>query len=144
MAEWWRNKGNSWFGSNVTYVANAYPSAKYVWLLFHNKTLTLTNVSLSGSAREFDIKIDTKVENEKVTEKVRIPYKDFHKKQRKTSDEYITILAKDKDGEDVKICENYCIGANRSFIITKEGGLKPQKYGGDIWTDESGVNHKPK
>ena len=77
------------------------------------------------------------------TEQVIIPYGDFHKKQRQTAYEYMTIVVIKKDESNVKICDNYRIDANRSFIITKGGGIKPQMYGGDLWTDEFDANHKP-
>ena len=89
----------------------------------------------------FEIKIDFDVEIK--TEQVLIPYGDFHKKQRNTAYEFMTIVVIKKDESNVKICDNYRIDANRSFIITKDGGIKPQMYGGDLWTDEFDVDHKP-
>ena len=70
---------------------------------------------------------------------MKVPYKDFIKKYRDNNIEYLSVVSSDK----TILVENYKIFANRSFIISENGTIKPQKYGGGIWIDDFDVDHYP-
>ncbi|CAG2113093.1 unnamed protein product [Medioppia subpectinata] len=114
---------NNWFGNNTTYITNAYSKAEFCWVHFHTKQLA---IEAAHSAQHVD-----------TVESVRLPYLDEHNKRRTTDTLLLTVLAQNRDGTVSPICNDYEISANRSFIITDEGGLKPSSDDPiDIWTDE--------
>ncbi|KAL7837095.1 hypothetical protein SRHO_G00268060 [Serrasalmus rhombeus] len=39
------------------------------------------------------------------------------------------------------ICLNFHVPCDRSFIVTASENIKLQKYGANVWVDESGQNH---
>ena len=134
---WIQDTFNSWFGSNITYVANAYPQD--IWVYFHTKKLDVSSGSVSASN---SISAEVQLEREPNTEKVKVDFKDFHKKRRTDSRMFLSVFT--VGAKQVPLCENYEISPNRSIIVTETGQIKPQKYGGNIWTDEFGVDHKPR
>jgi hypothetical protein len=170
MPNWLTDRFNNWLGSNITYITNAYSRSGYVWLLFHYERLTIDSVKLGPSNGPQNINISlTHGKDQTVTanniiiigtatnyncekmpidsvkiERVRLPFKEDHRKRRYSASEFLTIFAENQNGTLTAICENFEISANRSFIITNQGAIKPSLYGGDIWTDENRYNHKPK
>ena len=57
---------------------------------------------------------------------------------------YVTVFLESNDSSNEclkSIAENFCIPNNRSFIVTKKGHIKWQKYGENIWEDEQGNRH---
>ena len=133
---------NNTFGSNITYVANAYSrnENEWIWVCFHTEKLSVESINLAVN-KEDGASIEANLAKSTNHAWVRVPYRDVHKKRRNTCWEYLTVIS--HNGK-VLIAHNYEIEANRSFIVTKQGGLKTQKYGGDVWEDERGNNHYPK
>lgn len=126
---------NNWFGSNTTNVANARSS--FVWACFHVTRLQPKDIKAATDA-SIEKGMPLEMTWECVTQNglVKIPSMDFHRIRRITSEEYLTII--DHNREPLVI--NYLIAANRSFIITKDGALKGQKYGSNnFFEDERGV-----
>jgi hypothetical protein len=163
---------NNTFGSNITYIANAYSKSKeeYISACFHSSTMELEsykekleiNASMSDEiSGNLNVNDKSKVSGEGAMKKginaegsmsaesiwkstmhkelIRIPYRDFHQKRRDTKVEYLTVISH----KGTVLVDNYKILANRSFIITNNGSIKPQKYGGGLWIDEWGTNHYP-
>lgn len=129
---------NNMFGSNITYVANAYSNAEYIWLVF-NSTETDYEVEFALSAKPSAI-IKTK-NGKEIQEEIRVSKFDYHKKRRNDATEYLTAFTYNEDKTVFYICKNFKILANRSFIITSKGTIKESVYGGSIWEQENGVNH---
>lgn len=70
---------------------------------------------------------------------VKISSRDFHRYRRFEYLERMTIIA---DSGDI-MTVNYPILANRSFIITKDGQLKGQRYGcKNLFEDDDRVIHR--
>jgi hypothetical protein len=68
----------------------------------------------------------------------RVPHRDHHELMRKQASEYLTVVSHDG----MILCLNYPVYSNRSFIVTKEAGIKAQKYGSkDFFEDYSGRRH---
>lgn len=141
---WIQDKFNSWFGSNITYVANAYAGTKYIRVFFHRNDIDFKRIALGARNRE--VNVDIVLENNKETESVRLAYDDPpHQKRRTDGFMMMSIFPEHEDGIlDKSICENYQISPNRSFIVTKSGSLAQQKYGGDLWEDCYGNDHRPR
>lgn len=142
MANWVQDFFNSTFGSNETYVSNAYSNTPYVYVYFTKEKLTLSELKLLVSNKSANA--ETSISIQKITSMVKIPQGDYHKYRRTSGIEYMTVMPVKNDGSfESYICENYQISPNRSFIITKNGGIKPQKYGSNnLWEDESGFDHR--
>ena len=134
---WIQNTFNSWVGSNTTYVANAYP--KDVWVYFHTQKVDINSGTLDVSS-SVSAQIQFRLKKQPNIEKVKVDFNDFFKKRRTDSRMFLSVFTTDE--ERAPLCENYEISPNRSIIVTKTGQIKPQKYGGNIWTDEFDVNHK--
>ena len=123
MLDWLRDQFNSWFGSNETHVANAYSGSDHIVLLFQSERLTTDQISatikfLNGTNdSEVKILVIKKIEKQLV----RVPFNQVHKQRRRTAYEFLTVFAENRESA---ICENYRIPANRSYIITNEGGIK--------------------
>lgn len=166
---------NNLFGSNITYITNAYSRSDCIWLLFHygkltidsvkpgpsnepqninvslthgkDQTVTANNIIITGTAINYNcekLTIDSLIQSLGAKQCLRLPFNDEHKKRRYSASEFLTVFAENQNGTLTAICENYEISANRSFIITDQGAIKPSVYGGNIWTDENGYNHKPR
>ena len=75
--DWIQDSFNSWLGSNITYVANAYP--KTIWVYFHTKKLDITTGSFGVSASS---SMQLQLERQPNTEKVQVDFNDSHKKRR--------------------------------------------------------------
>lgn len=129
---------NNWFGENITTVANAYPLD--VWVCFHTDGLRLENLQakMAGDLQaEASVKIGWKKSIQNTF--VRLPGDDFHRMRRKTSWERMSIV----DGYGNLLLFNYQIAANGSFIITRNGAIKFQKYGStNYFADDDGFIHK--
>lgn len=135
---------NNWFGSNITYIANAYSKADHVWALFSYKELSVDEIKASISGLSLSqLNANVNFKSQGVNEGLRIPFNDVHKKRRDTYCEYVTILAKEPNGSVTTICENLKVLANRSIIVTNKGSVQEQMYGGNLWVDFKGTNHKP-
>lgn len=128
---------NNWFGSNITYVANAYSPADYIWLRFQREELSIEEISAGLQSLEINVK-----NKEMKMSLVRVPFNEAHIERRNTAREYMTVFARNRDGTKITICENFEIPANRSYIVTEKGGIKEQAYGGDIWEDFEGHYHR--
>ncbi|KAG4071414.1 hypothetical protein HA402_011568 [Bradysia odoriphaga] len=128
---------NNFMGNNVTYVANAYSHADYVWLRFQREELSIEEISAGLKSIEIDVK-----HKEMKMSLVRVPFNEVHIERRNTIREYMTVFARNRDGSKTTICENFEIPANRSYIVTDKGGIKEQAYGGDVWEDFEGHYHR--
>lgn len=128
---------NNWLGSNITYVANAYSHADYIWLRFQREELSIEEISAGLQSLEINVK-----NKEMKMSLVRVPFNEAHIERRNTAREYLTVFARNRDGSKITICENFEIPANRSYIVTDKGGIKEQAYGGDIWEDFEGHYHR--
>ena len=71
---------------------------------------------------------------------MRVGYAEVTRKRNHKKNMRMTVVASDG----TILAQNYRIAANRSVIVTRSGGVQPQEYGGDLWTDENNVNHRPK
>jgi len=153
MPNWLTDQFNNLFGSNITYITNAYSRSGFVWLLFHYEKLTIDSVRLGPSNEPQNINIsltqgnDQTVEAENIIiigtvrnynyetmpidsvkiERVRLPFREDHRKRRYTASEFLTVFAENQNGTLTAICENFEIPANRSFIITDRGAIKPSR-----------------
>lgn len=128
------------FGSNVTHVANGYSISKNEWIYicFHTKVLSL-DILRSAIENQPNISIENHWKDVINYELFKVGYRTVHKQKRSTSFEFLTIISQNRKW----LIPNYQIDANRSFIITKERKIMPQIYGGNLWTDENGLNHYP-
>lgn len=117
--------GFSWFGSNITHLANA--SGQTVRII------------ISGEIINFKKNLKDGIEFDKncILSKFHLSDRNFHRLERCKQYEYMTILK--NNGE--MICENYEIGANKSYIILKDTIVR-QKYGSDnLFEDRYGKCH---
>lgn len=131
---------NNTFGSNITHVANAFSTSEneWIWIWFHTKPLPTSVICATLDARS-----DASEENRWRTmtnyQLIRVPYQKVHRQQRSSAWEYLTVISHEKQ----LIASNYEIEANASFMVTRDGGIIPQQYGGDLWIDRNGTNHDP-
>ncbi len=132
---------NNTFGSNITYIANSYSHADFIWVIFHTQ---ITNFEISFETNGFTPKINTTLRSgDMINQFERIPYGGYLKKKRVTNQEYLTITAKNRNGTEEMICNNKAILANNSFIVTNSCQVIQSKYGGNIWEDEHGNDYFP-
>ena len=121
-------------------VANTFSTSKneWIWIWSHTKPLPTSVICAT-----LDANSDASEENgwRTVTnyQLIRVPYQQVHRQQRSSAWEYLTVISHEKQ----MIVSNYEIEANASFIVTREGGIIPQQYGGDLWIDRHGTNHDP-
>jgi uncharacterized membrane protein len=132
------NHFNNWFGSNITYVANAYSTSEdqWIWICFHTTVLSLEIIRLAISA-EHNASIEANWKHVTCHKLVRVSYHGFRKQLRTAASEFLTTISHDRKW----IIPNYVIEANRSFIVTRQREIMSQKYGGKLWEDERGINH---
>lgn len=128
---------NNWMGNNVTYVANAYSHADFIWLRFQRDELSIEEIRAGLRSIEIDVK-----SREMKMSLVRVPFNEAHIERRDTTHEYMTVFARNRDGSKITICENLEIPANRSYIVTDKGGIKETAYGGNVWEDFEGHYHR--
>lgn len=131
-----RHYFNNLFGSNDTFVANAYSGSEYIWLLFLKNSNSIEKVSINP-----DGELKIVLTNREVISKLRLPYKNLHKEERNQAYEYLSVFADGGDGEVVTICENYEIPANYSYIVTDEGQLIRKGPGNNLWVDRGRYDH---
>jgi len=127
---------NNLFGSNITYIANSYSQSDFIWAIFHNKK---TNILFTSTGTTLTIKPES---DENQIEYERIPYGNYLKKERGRIQEYLTIVARNRNGSEEIICKNKTILACQSFIVTDKCQVIRSKYGG-IWEDEHGIYYFP-
>lgn len=134
------NYFNNWFGSNTTHVANGYSNSKNQWIYicFHTEILSLETIRLAID-NQLNLSVEDAWENVTHRKLFKVSYRTVHSQKRSTPSEFLTIISQDRKW----LIPNYKIEANRSFIVTKERKIMPQIYGGDLWTDENGLNHYP-
>jgi len=132
------NHFNNWLGSNVTYVANAHSTSEdeWIWICFHTNVLSL-EIIRSAITMKPNNSIEDNWKHETSHKLLKVSYHKSHKQTRSTAWEYLTIISHDQRW----LIPNYVIDANRSFIVTRQRKIMPQKYGGNIWEDENGINH---
>ena len=124
---WIQNQFNAWLGSNITFIANA----------------TKSDIEVFVSSDEIKIirigKDSLDIENKTYQSKFWIPSKKFHKIERVNAYDYLTVFNKDKSS---LVCENYKMGANKSYIITEDNQIRRQKYGSsNLFEDEYGDDY---
>ena len=131
---------NNNFGSNITHVANAFSTSEdqWIWICFHTEQLSSKTIKLAIST-ENNVSIGSNWTNVTRYALMRVPYRQIHRQQRFNAWEHLTVISLDGN----LLTSNYVIEANCSFIVTKEGGIKAQMYGGNLWVDISGRNHYP-
>ena len=119
-------------------MANAYSTSEnqWIWICFHTEALPLEIIRLAINTKH-NTSIEINWRHATGHKLVRVSYRDFYKQPRTTALEFLTIISYDRKW----IIPNYAIDANRSFIVTKQREILPKKYGGNIWEDESGINH---
>lgn len=133
-----QNVFNSWFGSNITYISNAYSKSDYVRVIFHRENFKITKLTAKFPD---DMAVEVKPQEE--MEVIKISFGNFHQKRRTDSNLKLTIFPGEQDQDPIVV--NYQICANRSFIVTNQHDLKPQMYGSNnMFLDEHGVDHTPK
>ena len=128
---------NNIFGSNITFVANAYP--RDIWVLFAS-TIYSYDVSVSVQTTTPTIVIKRTATGANI-ESIRVKSRGYNRKERSQSTEYLSIYTTDANGAKRIVCENKQILANKSFIITQDGYIVDQKYGANIWIDRDGHKH---
>lgn len=124
---WIQNQFNAWLGSNITFIANA----------------TKSDVQVFVSSDEIKVKKISKdgldVENKTYESKFWIQSGKYHKLERVNAYDYLTVLNRDKS---FLVCENYKMGANKSYIITQNDEIRRQKYGSsNLFEDENGNDY---
>jgi hypothetical protein len=122
---WIADHFNSWVGSNITHLANA--SGGTILVAISENSMKIKSVSTSYI--EF--------ENNNNASKFNILDRQVYKYPRKNANDYLTAVS--HNGK--TICENFRIGANKSYIFTKEQILR-QKYGNSsLFKDEYGNDY---
>lgn len=94
--------------------------------------------SISASANVKTVfKLDTRIRY------VRIPIGSFIQIAAE-GELYASVFVEDKSDSDhctETITVNFHIPCDRSFIVTKDGSIRFQKYGASIWEDEQGIRY---
>ena len=137
LFKWTRDQFNNLLGSNITHIANAYSGADKLECIFHNNKIDFSDIKISRS----DLSLVINMRD--VDEMVRVPFNSCHRKERADASEYLSIFAIKRNATIDKICTNYRISANYSYIVTDNGRFVRSKYGGSVWEEENGTNHKP-
>jgi len=130
---------NNNLGSNITHIANAYQTREgFVRVCLHEKETKIETLDMEVSP---NVSMNTKLKRETNQSCFNVPYNSVHKAERKDSWSYMTVKA---DGKGESLCSKMLIAANKSFIVTRQGGIEQQKYGSNnLWQDENGFNHCP-
>jgi hypothetical protein len=119
---WIADHFNSWVGSNITHLANA--SGDTISVAISEDIMTIKKMTNSN----------IEVENNTNVSKFNIIDRQVFKFPRKNANDYLTAIS--HNGK--IICQNFRIGANKSYIFTKEQILR-QKYGdSNLFKDEYG------
>ena len=123
--------------NNVTHIANARSS--HIWICFHEQQLDLRAVQCAiEDSKKYQIPLTTTWVHVSNNILLIIPSREFHRQIRTIKNEYITVI--NSDGG--IIVENYGIPINRSYIITRDGAIKKQKYGcPNLFEDEEDRIH---
>ena len=140
--QWFQDTFNSYFGSNITYVANAYSTERDRFVRFTWSTTRLEADKIEAALNPTDLKVSLETRWQRVSnaQLLRIPYGRYHKQERRETYAYMTLISDDE----VLLTSNYEIGANKSYILTKEGQVVRQKYGSsNLFEDECGYDHTP-
>ncbi|CAG2108825.1 unnamed protein product [Medioppia subpectinata] len=64
--------------------------------------------------------------------------RDYYRYYRNSRVTHVTIVARMPNGTAHELCRNLRLMANRSVVVTANGRVKPQKYGGYLFEDEDG------
>ena len=132
-------------GSTITHVSNA--SGMPIRVYYSVDTMRLEELVMEVNVRQDTTGIGEAKMIFKSDSRVRfilIPAKEFGKIIER-GPLYVTVFLESNDSSNngpKAISENFCIPNNRSIIVTKEGHIKWQKYGENIWEDEQGNRHK--
>lgn len=125
-----------------THVANAYASSEFVWIALHSDSVVVdsysTSINIGGCVQAtMTFKDKTTVGMVRVN---RGSFHKFTKQQGDRSKEFMTILS--ADGKTT--IGSTKIADDRSYIITRRGEIRLQKYGAGLWIDEvTGEDHYP-
>jgi hypothetical protein len=119
---WITDLWNNYLGSNITYIVNAYHKYEKV-LVCYDRIDPSTNVANLTSMNFTSLL-----------------YGDMVHKRRDNTYDYLTVFAQQHDGQIERICNNYKIPANRSYIVTAVGTVKESVYD-MLWTDHQGYDH---
>jgi len=134
------------FCSNITHIANSYPSTIHVSLQTSQLSISEGTLSVQLNSKP-GATIGGKLTEVTNISWIRIPQHDYHRIDRVGGNHYITIVAEcgPSKGDPEIILYNYVIQPSQSFIITSNGGFKLQKYGSrNLFEDFAGVDHTPK
>jgi hypothetical protein len=126
-------------GTNLTHIANAYSknSDDWIWICCQKDELEPAKVERVLKPPP-DVSVESNWNTNMNAPLWKIPYRDHHQLSRTEPIEYLTVVS--HDGKLLYL--NYKILSNRSFIVTKDGGLKPQKYASwNFFQDHCGVIH---
>lgn len=124
---WIQNQFNAWLGSNITFIANATKSDIQVFV--SSDEIKIIRIGRDG--------LD--IENKTYESKFWIPSEKFHKIERVNAYDYLTVFNRNKS---FVVCENYKMGANKSYIITEDNQIRRQKYGSsNLFEDEYGKDY---
>lgn len=80
--QWVQDYFNGWFGSNITYIANAFEKSYFVWVFFSDRPLNYNkfNVQVVGSDTEAYITMN--IDDTNVPQECRIAQLKHHKQVR--------------------------------------------------------------
>jgi hypothetical protein len=122
---WIADQFNSWVGSNKSYLANA--SGGTILVAICENSMKIKSVSTSNI--EF--------ENNTNASKFNILDRQVYKYPRKNANDYLTAIS--HNGK--TICENFRIGANKSYVITKDQILRHKPDDRNFFKDENDNEH---
>ncbi|UJR18072.1 hypothetical protein I4U23_004972 [Adineta vaga] len=137
--------------SNITHIANAHADDIWVSIYSTHFTLNETKIQLAVRGIQPTGEISTKLNQASNTSWFRVTSRRFHRYNRRTKTELMTIVRATRtntvdeaasDHTKNIIVVNYPIHQNFSYIVTKDGDLKQQKYGSNnLFEDFSGRCH---
>ena len=128
---WISNHFNAWFGSNISFFANASDGKVLVAISENEMKISKASLSMKNGIDGVELKSKTNIS------KFNIPSREFHRFQRKNDNDYLTVISHNGS----VICESYRIGANMSYIITNDTIFR-QKYGdSNLFRDQYGKEY---
>jgi len=133
---------NSWFGSNVTFIANAYSREphRYVWVCFHATVLRANMIELALQPSIGRVSVEARWKSLCNDQLIMIPFQEHHRQHRRRRETYINMTVISDEGE--LLFSNFEIRANASYVITRDRRIIRQKYGSsNLFQDEYGTDH---
>ncbi len=118
-------------GSNVTHIANA--SGERIKVAYSERTMVINQIQITNNNMMINFE-----NNGSIVTEFDIPNKCFHRYERRNSDHLLTVITFTNS----RICENYRLPQNKSYIITRRGEIVQQDEGNsNLFMDRYGRDH---